>query len=76
MAASTIKTFTLTLNNTCLVETRATVYFRLNSGSLIDMSKNIAASSSETFIRSYNLDEGDTNTMHVTGDYINDFILT
>lgn len=67
--------FTLVLNNECLEETYASVFFQLNDGPVVNMSKTIAAESNGTFEETYLVDDFVANTMHVTGDYNEDFPL-
>lgn len=67
--------FTLTLRNTCLVETYANIYFRLNNGRNIDVSDFITAESDKAFEYIYNIDTTKTNILYVTGDYIGSFEL-
>ena len=74
MAALENRTFTLTLKNTCLTTTYMTVYFKLNNGTEINMSRSVVGEANATFAQTYSIDPSIMNTLHVTGDYIGNFI--
>jgi hypothetical protein len=71
-----LKTFTLRLENTCLAQTYANIYFRLNNGRTIGVSNNIPAETEQDFVYTFNVDTTVENILYVTGDHIGSYELT
>jgi hypothetical protein len=72
---SNLKTFTLTLHNSCNVSTYANIYFSLNGGKKTNMSKTMLQQSDTTFIKTYSINDMVENTIVVSGDYSGQFTI-
>jgi hypothetical protein len=73
--AIVIKTFTLTLENTCNESTFANIRFILNGLTSRDCSKTIPSLTTSTFVQVYSVEDSIDNYVQVVGDYNATFTL-